>query len=60
MRLTRNQLKELIRKSIEEMDFKNQAAFDAYNNLSIELEYVVNSLAAGTADALQMPLIVGF
>ena len=36
------------------------SSFDAYNNLSIELEYVVNSLAATTADALQMSLIVGF
>ena len=31
MNLTRNQLKELIRQSIKEIDFKNQAAFDAYN-----------------------------
>ena len=31
MKLTRNSLKELIRQSIKEMDFKNQKAFDAYN-----------------------------
>ena len=31
MRLTKNQLKELIKKSIDELDFKSQDAFDAYN-----------------------------
>ena len=31
MKLTRDSLKEIIRQSIKEMDFKNQAAFDAYN-----------------------------
>ena len=31
MKLTRNTLKELIRQSIKEIDFKNQKAFDAYN-----------------------------
>ena len=31
MKITRNSLKELIRQSIKEIDFKNQQAFDAYN-----------------------------
>ena len=31
MKITKNQLKEIIRQSIKEIDFKNQAAFDAYN-----------------------------
>ena len=31
MKLTRNTLKELIRQSIKEIDFKNQKAFDAYS-----------------------------
>ena len=31
MRITRSRLKELIRQSIKEIDFKSQAAFDAYN-----------------------------
>ena len=31
VKLTKNQLKELIRQSIKEIDFKDQAAFDAYN-----------------------------
>ena len=31
MKLTRSSLKELIRQSIKEIDFKNQKAFDAYN-----------------------------
>jgi hypothetical protein len=31
VKLSKNQLKELIRQSIREIDFKNQAAFDAYN-----------------------------
>ena len=31
VKITKNQLKELIRQSIKEIDFKNQAAFDAYN-----------------------------
>ena len=31
MKITRSRLKELIRQSIEEIDFKSQAAFDAYN-----------------------------
>ena len=32
----------------------------AYANLNVELEYVMNSLATGTADALQMSLTVSF
>ena len=31
MKLTRSKLKELVRQAIREIDFKNQAAFDAYN-----------------------------
>ena len=31
MKIKKNHLKELIRQSIKEIDFKNQAAFDAYN-----------------------------
>ena len=31
MKLTRTELKELIRQSMKEIDFKDQAAFDAYN-----------------------------
>ena len=31
MKITRSRLKELVRQSIKEIDFKDQAAFDAYN-----------------------------
>jgi len=31
VKLTRNRLKEIIRQSIKELDFKSQSAFDAYN-----------------------------
>ena len=35
-------------------------SYNAYANLNVELEYVMNSLATGTADALQMSLTVSF
>ena len=36
------------------------ASYNAYANLNVELEYVMNSLATATADALQMSLTVSF
>ena len=55
MKITRNQLKELIRKSIREMDFKNQAAFDAYNKKhkmrkSTKVSIAGKDTTAGAAD----------
>ena len=35
-------------------------SYNAYANLNVELEYVMNNLATGTADALQMSLTVAF
>ena len=35
-------------------------SYNAYGNLNAELEYVMNSLAPGTDDALQLSLTVGF
>ena len=35
-------------------------SYNAYANLNVELEYVMNSLATATADALQMSLTVSF
>ena len=35
-------------------------SYNAYANLNVELEYVMNSLATLTADALQMSLTVSF
>ena len=35
-------------------------SYNAYGNLTVELEYVMNSLATGTPDALQLSLTVGF
>ena len=35
-------------------------SYSAYGNLNVELEYVMNNLATGTADALQMSLTVAF
>jgi hypothetical protein len=35
-------------------------SYNAYGNLNVELEYVMNSLAAATPDALQLSLTVGF
>ena len=35
-------------------------SYNAYANLNIELEYVMNSLAPNTVDALQMSLTVSF
>ena len=35
-------------------------SYNAYGNLNVELEYVMNSLATNTADALQLSLTVGF
>jgi hypothetical protein len=35
-------------------------SYNAYGNLNVELEYVMNSLAAVTPDALQLSLTVGF
>ena len=35
-------------------------SYNAYGNLNVELEYVMNSLATNTADALQMSLTVSF
>ena len=35
-------------------------SYNAYGNLNVELEYVMNSLAAATPDALQLSLAVGF
>ncbi len=35
-------------------------SYNAYANLNVELEYVMNSLATGTDDALQMSLTVSF
>ena len=35
-------------------------SYNAYGNLNVELEYVMNSLATNTPDALQLSLTVGF
>ena len=35
-------------------------SYNAYGNLNVELEYVMNSLATNTDDALQLSLTVGF
>ncbi len=35
-------------------------SYNAYGNLNVELEYVMNSLAAVTPDALPLSLTVGF
>tara|TARA_B100000959_G_C14607053_1_gene470488 strand:- start:86 stop:481 length:396 start_codon:yes stop_codon:yes gene_type:complete len=35
-------------------------SYNAYGNLNVELEYVMNSLAVATPDALQLSLTVGF
>ena len=35
-------------------------SYNAYANLNVELEYVMNSLATATADALQMSLTISF
>ena len=35
-------------------------SYNAYGNLNVELEYVMNSLATGTPDALQLSLTVSF
>ena len=35
-------------------------SYNAYGNLNVELEYVMNSLATNTADALQLSLTIGF
>ena len=35
-------------------------SYNAYGNLNVELEYVMNSLAAASPDALQLSLTVGF
>ena len=36
------------------------ATYNAYGNLNVDLDYVINQLATNTADALQLSLTIGF
>ena len=57
LKIKKNQLKELIRQSIREIDFKNQDAFDAYNKKhkmrkSTKVNVAGKDTTAGKADAM--------